>query len=69
MEDIIGRGVIEIKKNVFGNGSGERKSTAWTRQQAWSVVKALAATDQVWDLQLIVFAKNLICDEFIDQLL
>lgn len=47
MEDIIRRGVTEVKKNVFGNEYDEGQKRGWTRQQAWSIVKVLAGKDQV----------------------
>ncbi|GJJ12482.1 hypothetical protein Clacol_006724 [Clathrus columnatus] len=47
MEDIERRGVTEVRKNVFAGESEEGTNLAWTKQQAWSIVKALAQKDHV----------------------
>lgn len=47
VEDIIQRGVAELRKNAFGDDSEDAKSLSWTRQQAWTVLKLLAQKDEV----------------------
>ncbi|EJD53233.1 exonuclease [Auricularia subglabra TFB-10046 SS5] len=42
VDDIISRGVSELRKNAFGDDLEDAKSLQWTREQAWSVVKQLA---------------------------
>ena len=47
VEDIINRGVAELRKNAFGDDTEDAKSLPWTREQAWHVLKALAKTPEV----------------------
>ncbi|KAG9096084.1 mitochondrial escape protein 2 [Ceratobasidium sp. 370] len=47
VEEIIHRGVSEMRKNAFGDDLEDAKSLPWTREQAWSVLRALAAKDEV----------------------
>ncbi|QRV90114.1 mitochondrial escape protein 2 [Ceratobasidium sp. AG-Ba] len=47
VEEIIHRGVSEMRKNAFGDDLEDAKSLPWTREQAWSVLRALAARDEV----------------------
>jgi hypothetical protein len=47
VEDIISRGVAELRKNAFGDDSEDAKSLPWTREQVWHVLKALAKTSEV----------------------
>lgn len=47
MEDIINRGVAEIRKTTFGDDSEESKSLPWSQIQAWTIIKQLAANDEV----------------------
>jgi hypothetical protein len=42
VEDIIDRGVGEIRKTIFGEGSEEGKALPWSQGQAWTVIKQLA---------------------------
>ncbi|KAH7107757.1 exonuclease [Auriculariales sp. MPI-PUGE-AT-0066] len=42
VNDIISRGVSELRKNAFGDDLEDAKSLLWTREQAWAVVKKLA---------------------------
>ncbi|KAF5372862.1 hypothetical protein D9758_001752 [Tetrapyrgos nigripes] len=48
VEDIINRGVGELRKNAFGDDAEDAKNLPWTREQAWSVMKNLAKDGQVW---------------------
>lgn len=42
VEDIISRGVGELRKNAFGDDLEDAKNLPWTREQAWAIVKQLA---------------------------
>ncbi|CAE6435290.1 hypothetical protein ACGC1H_002868 [Rhizoctonia solani] len=45
--EIIHRGIGEMRKNAFGDDLEDAKSLPWTREQAWSVLRALAAKDEI----------------------
>lgn len=47
MEDIIRRGVSELRKNAFGDDMEDAKTLPWTREQAWAVLKALSGANEV----------------------
>ena len=47
VEDIIGRGVNELRKNAFGEDAEDAKSLQWSREQAWAVIKALSKQEEV----------------------
>lgn len=47
VEDIIIRGVSELRKNAFGEDAEDAKSLAWSREQAWAIIRALARRDEV----------------------
>ncbi|KAI0317299.1 exonuclease [Amylostereum chailletii] len=47
VEDIINRGVSELRKNAFGDDAEDAKGLSWTREQAWAVVKALSRFNEV----------------------
>lgn len=49
MEDIITRGVGELRKNAFGDDAEDAKELPWTRAQAWSLMKRLAKDGEVRD--------------------
>lgn len=51
VEDIIQRGVAELRKNAFGDDLEDAKALPWTRQQAWTVMKLLAQKDKVRPLE------------------
>lgn len=57
MEDIIQRGVAELRKNAFGDDSEDARGLSWTRQQAWTVLKLLAQKDEVCVLDMCILAK------------
>ncbi|TCD65369.1 mitochondrial escape protein 2 [Steccherinum ochraceum] len=42
VEDIITRGASELRKNAFGDDADDAKNLAWTREQAWILMKQLA---------------------------
>ncbi|KAF9298565.1 mitochondrial escape protein 2 [Linnemannia elongata] len=45
VNDILGRSVIEVRKNAFDFDSTEKKTLGWTPIQFWAVMKQLAAHD------------------------
>ena len=47
VEDIVTRGVGELRKNAFGEESEDVKSMAWSREQAFFILKGLAKSDEV----------------------
>ena len=47
VEDIVGRGVAELRKGAFGDDAEDARALPWTRVQAWAVVKALAQASEV----------------------
>jgi len=42
VQDIIARGVAELRKNAFGDDLEDAKTLPWTREQAWAVLKRLS---------------------------
>jgi hypothetical protein len=47
VEDIVNRGASELRKNAFGDDAEDAKNLAWTREQAWAVLRALASAPDV----------------------
>ncbi|KDQ33744.1 hypothetical protein PLEOSDRAFT_1033437 [Pleurotus ostreatus PC15] len=47
VEDIVVRGVSELRKSAFGDDVDDAKSLAWSREQAWAVLKLLAKKPEV----------------------
>jgi len=47
VEDIITRGVGELRKNAFGDDAEDAKDLPWTRTQAWGLMKRLAKEGEV----------------------
>ncbi|KAF4578617.1 mitochondrial escape protein 2 [Pleurotus pulmonarius] len=47
VEDIVVRGVGELRKSAFGDDVDDAKSLAWSREQAWAVLKLLAKKPEV----------------------
>ena len=47
MEDIITRGMYELRKAAFGEDAEDLKRLSWTREQAWAVLKQLAKNEEV----------------------
>jgi len=47
VEDIIARGVVELRKNAFGDDVDDAKGLAWTPEQAWKVIKMLSQSQEV----------------------
>jgi hypothetical protein len=54
VEDIISRGVAELRKNAFGEDSEDSKSLPWSRYQAWKVLKMLSKTPEVGYYDILV---------------
>ncbi|KAM6500724.1 RNA12 domain containing protein [Amanita muscaria] len=47
VEEIIDRGVSELRKNAFGDDEEDSKRLPWTREQAWRVVRLLSRQSEV----------------------
>ncbi len=47
VDDVISRGVSELRKNAFGDDFEDAKSLPWTREQAWFLMKQLARQPEV----------------------
>ncbi|KAG0371719.1 mitochondrial escape protein 2, partial [Mortierella sp. AD032] len=47
VHDILGRSVVEVRKNAFDFDTAEKKTLGWTPIQFWTVMKQLAAHDVV----------------------
>ncbi|KAL5532911.1 YME2 [Sanghuangporus sanghuang] len=47
VEDIITRGVYELRKTAFGEDAEDIKTLPWSREEAWAVLKKLAKTEEV----------------------
>lgn len=47
VEDIVTRGVSELRKNAFGEESEDIKSMVWSREQVFFILKGLAKSDEV----------------------
>ena len=47
VEDIIAWGVVELRKNAFGDDVDDLRGLAWTREQAWKVIKMLSQSQEV----------------------
>ena len=58
VEDIITRSLSEVRKNAFGEDSGDAKSLPWKREQAWAVMRRLASVDEVRGCVLFVDARE-----------
>ena len=54
VEDIIARGVVELRKNTFGEDAEESKNLPWTRYQAWKVLKVLAKSPEIGYYDMLV---------------
>ncbi|KAJ4488366.1 exonuclease [Lentinula aciculospora] len=47
VEDIINRGVGELRKNAFGDDAEDAKNFPWTRGQAWTLLNLLSKNSEV----------------------
>jgi hypothetical protein len=54
VEDIINRGVAELRKNAFGEDNEDAKNLPWSRYQAWKVLKALAKIPETGYYDMLV---------------
>ena len=54
VEDIINRGVAELRKNAFGEDADDAKNLPWTRYQAWKVLKSLSKSTDVGYHEILV---------------
>ena len=54
VDDIVTRGVSELRKNAFGDDIEDAKSLPWTREQAWILLKQLSKQPEVCVVARIV---------------
>ena len=54
VDDIVTRGVSELRKNAFGDDIEDAKSLPWTREQAWILLKQLSKQPEVCVVVCIV---------------
>ena len=47
VDDIVHRGVGELRKNAFGDDNEDAKNLPWSREQAWFLLKQLAKNGEV----------------------
>ncbi|KAI0340659.1 hypothetical protein BDW22DRAFT_1360083 [Trametopsis cervina] len=47
VDDIVARGVSELRKRAFGDDAEDAKGLAWTREQAWILMKQLAKKSEI----------------------
>ena len=47
VDDIVVRGVSELRKNAFGDDIEDAKNLPWTREQAWILMKQLSKQPEV----------------------
>ena len=47
VDDIVLRGVSELRKNAFGDDVEDAKSLPWSREQAWTLMKQLSKQTEV----------------------
>ena len=47
VDDIITRGISELRKTAFGDDTEDAKNLPWTREQAWILMKQLAKKPEV----------------------
>lgn len=47
VEDIIARGVGELRKSAFGEDVEDTKSMAWSKEQVYYIIKQLAKSNEV----------------------
>ncbi|KAI0362726.1 exonuclease [Trametes cingulata] len=47
VDDIVTRGVSELRKNAFGDDIEDAKSLPWTREQAWTLMKQLCKQPEI----------------------
>ncbi|KAJ4501800.1 exonuclease [Lentinula lateritia] len=54
VEDIVNRGVGELRKNAFGDDAEDAKNFPWTRGQAWTLLNLLSRNPEVPYHQILV---------------
>ncbi|EKM55740.1 uncharacterized protein PHACADRAFT_195790 [Phanerochaete carnosa HHB-10118-sp] len=47
VDDIISRGVSELRKNAFGDDAEDAKNLPWSREQVWKLMKELAKKPEI----------------------
>ncbi|KAF7800270.1 hypothetical protein EIP86_011517 [Pleurotus ostreatoroseus] len=54
VDDIVHRGVGELRKNAFGDDNEDAKNLPWSREQAWFLLKQLAKHGEVPYYQVLI---------------
>ncbi|KAJ3533719.1 hypothetical protein NM688_g7243 [Phlebia brevispora] len=54
VEDIIRRGLSELRKSAFGDDTEDAKTLPWAREQAWFLMKQLAKKGEIPYYELLV---------------
>jgi len=54
VEDIINRGVVELRKNAFGDDMEDAKTLPWSKEQAWIVLKQLSKQEEIPYYDLLI---------------
>jgi RNA12 protein len=60
VEDIIQRGMSELRKNAFGDDIEDSKSLPWTREQAWAIIQQLSKKVEVCLFLLAMFLRSIV---------
>lgn len=47
VDDIITRGVSELRKSAFGDDADDAKNLPWLREQAWAIMKQLSKHNEI----------------------
>lgn len=58
VEDIITRGVGELRKNAFGDDADDAKNLPWSREQAWGLMKRFINKSEVSEVLCFISTFN-----------
>ena len=50
VDDIVVRGVSELRKSAFGDDAEDAKNLPWSREQAWMIMKLLSKKTEVCEV-------------------
>jgi hypothetical protein len=62
VEDMIKRGVSELRKNAFGDDVEDSKNLLWSREQAWAVLRLLSERTEVPQVGIAVRHFTQVCN-------
>lgn len=57
VQDIVARGMGELRKTAFGDDEEDAKDLLWKREQVWSILKQLAKNGEVRELLVYVHCR------------